>query len=632
MPTYEFAYVRQVRTRTYDAVESLTISGKQIKASSWLCCALAIASERSRRVVETGSIRNVRTGIDHLLRNAKAVRFLNIPPNQLTERGLENLFELLESELAVELDGRAAARVSLQFRSFVLRSLPLIEAHAAAARVKFRTRFRWTGTGRKLISDLPSHPASEHRREPIGTVGGDTYQDMRTAHAKILEADLDAIRAGANGDLSYFKRARSEVSRLAERESDPNVLEFVRSTCRDSRLTKTGMAEMSNLVDCRTVEFLSVCAQVVCERRYADSVRPQFSRLEDALKKTFPEFVGNHSIRPIHLLSLPFRACTMEILSAFVLILSYTGWNSSSLCNMLIHGVSEQPDGAMRIQGYKRKTDDETPIFVFNKKQEDLYYAVKLVLWNHAQLTELGYLAQSEERLWYAWTVHDGPFKHQIISFQDFLVKFSERHKLPRFSFDQIRTQVLALTYAKSGSHELTRHMAGHANLYSLGYYINQLLSLRLASASNLEFSRRLENGVYFDVTTGSHLPNLPNTMFPTGDGSTCLDPWNPPLSTMLEGEICSGHACHAGDGCRNRRVFINSERMEELVRKRLYFRRNWQRLLAENQEKFRLFIFPSFIFVERLCMFVESGPHRDTILKIVQNVEDELEGIHEIR
>jgi hypothetical protein len=436
------------------------------------------------------------------------------------------------------------------------------------------------------------------------------------------------VRASAWKDLEYFKNARSEVERLKKLNVDSELDHFVSTICTRQRIRDEHAQRLCQIIKSQPNELLSVCAKIVARNSHVSSPPQRFFRITDAFRQGYINYEDRYYVRPVHFLSLPFRACTMELLSAFVLILAYAGWNSSSLCEMSVGGIFEDEIGNVTIQGYKGKTDDDTPTYVFNKANEELYYAVNLVRWNQLQLKTLGFIKASEEKLWFAWTVRNGPLQHQNISFQDFLNRFSDRHKLPKFSFDQIRTQVLALTYAKSGSHELTRHMAGHADLYSLGYYIDNLLSVRVASASNLEFAKRLESNVYFDLMdkAKAEWPLASKKSFSTGDGVGCKDPWHPPSELMLNGEICQGIACHVAEGCVNRQLVITRDRIEELVRRRFYLRKHWQRLLAENPEKFKTYTFSGFMFVERICLLIESGPHSDIIRQIATEVQKELE------
>lgn len=627
MATYEFHFLRGVRTRKYAGVEKIEMNSTAINPSSWLRAAIKTSAEHSVRVPGVRTVRNISKAIEFLTRNKSAEQLLNKTLAEITERDLEKLFEILEIEIAKDFQDRSAARISLEFRSLVIVSLRRVSTTISIHQLRFRTRFRWEGSGRKLISDLPSHEGAPERRLPIGSIGGSTYEEMRAAHTKVLETDLDSIKAAAIADLNYFRQLREQVRALSVESVDLETENFLKKTCRSPKISEWRRKRLEELISQRPTTVLSTCAKIVYEHRYINAQHQSFFRITGAAKKGLSGYQDKYYIRLLPLLSLPFRACTIEILSAFVLILTYTGWNSSSLCGMHIYGIMESEDGTITLQGYKSKTDDDTPTYVFDRRQTELAYAVDLIRWNRTQLIELGFLEKQQHQLWFAWTIHYGVMNQQAISFQDFLKKFQERHHLPTFTFDQIRTQVLALVYAKSGSHELTRHMAGHANLYSLGHYINQLLLLRLASASNLEFMKRLENNVYFDISPNRIYDQAGSSaqLTPIGDGTTCADPWHPPIDELLEGEICNGKACHVGEGCKNRRLIITPERLEELVRKRTYFQRNWQRLLGENPDRFRLYTFPSMLFVERLCNFIEPSIYGKLLKEMTVAIQQEM-------
>jgi hypothetical protein len=241
-------------------------------------------------------------------------------------------------------------------------------------------------------------------------------------------------------------------------------------------------------------------------------------------------------------------------------------------------------------------------------------------------MKRLRWVPPDEERLWlYPYAARSGRLR-QVIGWGSALSFFCREHRLPRFSFEQMRVQTLTAESVQDGGLRSALEAAGHKSLRTLSTYIDQLLARRLNSSINLEFQRRVEAEIVYSMEPDSSLPYARSMLYPIGDGASCADPRNPPFSEYLEQGVCDGRRCHAGSGCPNVRLVINAERAEEVVRLSTYYRRNWARLIDQNRDTFLKQHLPNLTFNMALLGVLERGPHAHLVRDLHQKIEREAE------
>jgi len=607
----------------------------RLSASGWLWSKLVLEEERQRRLGQTVWLHQMQGflwALKLLARNDEILSILNLPERKVATQQILLLLSAVAKFLADNPDYSKERRRSLfgQFKSVIahlFRVFPASNVHPQHF-VRFKSQLgRGSRKPRKLIGDLPSTPPRSSY--PIGATPFDTVRQLRAEMAETLRRDLQNVKDACCEELKLFSVERDYLTSVGEMAIDLDVNfwldKFKKGSLHRGKQKGPGQ-DFYGLIRDQPEVVLSLYVKIAAITSTAGANEGGLSfEGSEQIVQALLEPREAPIIRFRQYISLPFRACSREIFAALLLVQSYTGWNISSVLQMDINDLEDMPkkgDKAFVIQGFKTKTDEQTPRFVVEPNMLELRYSLSIVKWNYTQLKTYQFLDPDETRIWFGWSQGNKIHDQLMMGHQRWLVEFCDRYGLPRFSYEQVRTQVLASAYSSTGSHELTRHIAGHASLYSTAHYLDQLLLARMNSAINVEFARRIEHTIIYNFEQASSQHESEGE--PTGDGTTCSDPKNPPDLSFFDGEQCDARSCHVGDGCKNRKIILDLDRLHELVRKRCYFRENWQRLHSENPHAFEKYIFPNFIFVERLCFLIENGPYKRLMLSLQAEVDSD--------
>lgn len=309
----------------------------------------------------------------------------------------------------------------------------------------------------------------------------------------------------------------------------------------------------------------------------------------------------------------------------FLAILNYTGWNQGSVGELIVSDISVRPQGGYRLQGYKGKTDDSTPVVEVPASARLTCKAIKLLLWNHQQLQGMGLIAPTEQRVWFGWQ-SDG-FK-LISNFAAWarIINFCTRHRVERFNASDLRPLAAAAIYLPQRDLEAVRILLGHKSLQMSDAYLQNTLFFRMNEANMLQFQRRIETSLVF--STGGlaqvkrhrlHARDIDPTLFvPTGDGGACINPLEGhPDEPLKPDEPCSGLHCQRGEGCPNYRLHIDAKTIEMALRTRLYYRARWADLARANLAAFTRIHLPRLLFMHVLLTIVHE--RRPDLLKKAQ-------------
>lgn len=166
------------------------------------------------------------------------------------------------------------------------------------------------------------------------------------------------------------------------------------------------------------------------------------------------------------------------------------------------------------------------------------------------------------------------------------LKEIQERHNLPPFSLEQLRTEKINRNILERGR-KSAMHAAGHGSPNQTDDYAEQQMNKQLNSAISLEFTNRLAIQIKENIKNGTTTWTAINRAKSIGDGSQCSNPTLPPLDAWLEGEQCNAEHCHQEGGCSNRVITIDTARLEELALTKRFYTRNWRRMFDENNERF---------------------------------------------
>jgi integrase len=299
----------------------------------------------------------------------------------------------------------------------------------------------------------------------------------------------------------------------------------------------------------------------------------------------------------------------------FIAILSYTGWNPGSVGSLTYPDIKPQPRGGYQLQGYKGKTDDDTPIVDVLPSSNLTCKAIALLLWNHHQLKEQGLIPPSESRLWFGWQTDR--FVHTT-SFSDSprIKYFCSRHGLEIFKPSELRPLKSALTYIPQRDLEAVRVLLGHKQLLVTDAYLQNTLFFRMNEANMLQFQRRIETSLTYSIG-GDDLVAIRKLspsdvdsalLLPTGDGGACANPYaGSPDEPLAAGEPCSGILCQQGLGCPHYRLMVTDITLEMALRTLRYYRSRWSELHRTNPMAFSRQHIPRLIYIHVLLSIINE-------------------------
>lgn len=278
--------------------------------------------------------------------------------------------------------------------------------------------------------------------------------------------------------------------------------------------------------------------------------------------------------------------------------------------------VDDEPGFAYVLQGFKTKSDDDTPPIFIERTEKEIINAIDLLVWGYEQLRKLGLVAPDNKQLWYSWTNSDS-FLRSSSMIQMKPYDFITRNGLFDFSLKQIRSTVISIDAYRSRSYETARQRGGHSSLGTTGRYLDHYITRSIASSINLQFQSDLEQKVTFNLNARK---NRSKDLVRIGDGSMCADSYSGLYDDDGANDVCSARHCNENGGCPNRRIIVNEESIVDIIRTREYYFKHWQRLRNDNLTKFNTLIAPKIAFNDALYKFVKNSRFG--------HVLDEIEGI----
>jgi hypothetical protein len=478
-------------------------------------------------------------------------------------------------------------------------------------RVLFQSRLQYPRKhGRKLISDYVD--ASDDTLPPVGASPGADVQKMRQAMVKRFDHDIHDLMRACESELEEFAKLSSYVER-AIRSVDEKIVQKAIAASKGQSMAWRGVAKLDPL----TIEAAYLALLV---RSYSERVTDEKYRTlngASAVASNMTARLGIKNCKRLTAITLHSQfGSPLTVLACAFAIQLRTAWNISSIFSLTTANVVWL-ENEVEIQGIKTKTDDLTPIERI-EKDSLAYRALSFLHARLGELKKLNWVSADEQHLWLS---PSSARKGRLLAYSAWskaLIEFQGKHKLPRFSLEQVRNQVLAREVVSSGgSLETTRRRAGHRSISVTGHYLDQLLLHRLNSSINLEFQRRLEQSIEMRLKSPSSISDREHKqdlLYPVGDGSSCTNPLKPPSSDYLGSTMCTGKHCHIGDGCVNRRVVIDHDRLEEVIRMSFFYERNWRSLLAKNEQSFQRHHLPAFLFNVSLLGILKRGPYKHVV------------------
>lgn len=550
--------------------------------------------------------------IEHLIRGLKLATSLpswrdvaNTPAKDVVAEQALRFFSEFEGHLLEKIgDNHTSARLSATVRTLVSNRLAAEASDERMQRLRrlYRARCVTVSRGRELISDL-----IDGNRPPISAQPHKNLTELQETTRTILLQDLNRIRGAA---MSVLKRYEAAVQQLDQWEG--RSLEAAHESRIRTKVEELGVTAGDNEPwGADDIEALMSLQFAITNGR-----RPPFKRATKGSRTTAPNVLRyvKRRLQEItsatgldHVLDLR-EAPSGEVLLACALIIQIkTGWNFISVLEMQpmfakIKGFPHQ------LQSIKPRTKDETPLVFVESSDEDVVLALRILSSRYDRLVRKGFEKPS---LWESSRSVRYKSGGAVVGWGPTLRAFCKKYELPAFSLEMIRVQVLAVAAATSGDLSVARSLAGHLATGTTFSYVNKLLMRRLNAANSLEFERRFDATVRYMIDSTSVDEKEDLIPFPIGDGASCKDPRKPPHAQSLASEMCSGELCHRGEGCPNRVLDITLERMEEVVRTKVYYERNWNRLANENEVAFEQLHLPKIEFVLGLYGAIRRGPYR---------------------
>lgn len=536
-------------------------------------------------------------------------------PREIRTDELMDVYRLLEGKVAdLHLSQNSSRQMFDGVRRFIKRYLKQrSDCPQSASLADFypHTRFSYSKS-RALISDQVSLER-ERDQEPVAALSHSSVKDLKEKTEKRLSNDLQIIQAAC-------------VYEIKNHLSICKWLDLVSAEPRNEDLKKEWDGLVGRHSDVWRRSFLKFSARDVLREfllRHAEApkFRPSlFAAFVDQarlLAYVAGEINGDGGAKRLSVLIRAPHLLSTSVLVCFVILLQiHTCWNISSLLELTTDCIKADGDG-FSIQGFKSKTNSRTPIIWIFPQDGMVFDCVNMLLKRLAYLKQANRIGKDETRIWIASRQSNELNTQTLANLSGAKAELIKKHRLPYFSFEQIRVQCLARIYLGEGGMEAARRAADHANIKTTAHYLDQLMLSRLNSSINLEFQRRLERNVRFNLSGDEDM------LYPVGDGSSCTKPQEPPNKSWLEETICKAENCHAGSGCPNNKLMLDAQRIEEIVLTTRFYENNWRRLASQNTDAFRAKHLPAMLFNLALHGYVTKGPYGHLLRRAEEGWQD---------
>lgn len=617
----------KLHQRVYLRSRTLLLAESGLDASGWVWSTLkTIAATSQHERLQDSQLQVVLNSLREIARDVEWCECANVLPRNLTlECGIKTLEALDNAVDQLHVTGDQKARKASRIRLWLQRGAVILGVpRAERIAVQYRSRFV-TGRGqpRKMLSDEKSSPTLE-AEFPLGALPHTTVADLIEKERYKREVDLLRVVAAAEAEVEEHFSRHSFLRHL---------LEFQPTDCtarleREINYVREALPDW--LKSAKPTEVAAAYFQLFNDaefwaRRRGSRVKTPganivFDFIEEQLKQPIPRY------RLVETLVLPFAS--QQVLTACLLLIqAHTGWNVNSVLEMTRSMVTGESPRYV-LQGYKGRIDELTPIVETSVVDVGVLRALELLLNRHKWLVANGWIAASEKRLWLnPVSIQNDPDPKPYVGWGTSLKRFRDKHRLQHFSFEQVRVQKLSLISLSSAGARGAQEVAGHLQLSTTGHYLEQEVLIRLRSAMNLEYQRRLESAIQFDFAEPTKTSKHAYLLRDIGDGASCRAPSNPPrLEELVDGQ-CRAIECHTGEsGCPNREIRIDDKSLEAALRMNKFYSSNWSRMATDNLKAFEKLHLPRLIFNKALLHVVARGPYRSKLRAIEGRINEDMQ------
>lgn len=558
---------------------------------------------------DTSKVGNLRNAIVNL--NIPSTEFLNRNLDTLTREDVGALLQRIDENFADPSfsSNTVADKYYFAIRG-VLTKMPgtlsdgLTFAQAASAYILNGRRWR-----------KPQLPSAK-LPPGLGHISHTDLVDLRKEVERSLQERKRSIEQGVASEIKAYEDVFALQTKLAKDLPEASVGKLIGEWILFQRAK-----DPRPLPACVPLQFASVML-----RRLADHP-PQFtasgwpmglrlpkSKLDWGQLPQAPEYRHQFSFWPWFFVRE--RLPNSVLTSIFILLLSHTGWNQGAVGSLTLDSISALPDGGYILQGYKGKTDDQTPVSEIPRYMKLLCKAIDLLLWNYHQLEHLGLInTTAEKRMWFGWQRDDFKTTLDVIS-ETRIQAFCESHGIERFQPSELRPIKAALTYLPQRDLEAVRVLLGHVDLSTSDTYLESTLFFRLNEAMMLEFQKRIEASLTYAQggeqlvarrsLSSRHVDS--KLLVPTGDGGACANFFDgPKLMSAETEEPCAALACQSGNGCKHYRLVVDETTLEMAMRSRLYYRAHWLPLYEINPSAFSEMHLPRLLYIHVLLKLMKE-------------------------
>ncbi|MES2784676.1 MAG: hypothetical protein V4684_04375 [Pseudomonadota bacterium] len=593
----------------------------RLPSGGWVADALAQSAAQSKAMpVESRTVGNLRRGLAAASKSTSWVQAAALRPESVSLVEAVGAFQALESAIEKYAAGGEANKYALSAAVRRLLREYLVDRRAKGVNrlhVAFRTQFQSRQPPRPLISDGASGAY------PLGAT-------PHTSRASLDEALTDRFRLTRSRledpcelELDRFFSQRQAVDQFFSAKPDERLIANLLSV--NGKLISQSQCFPKWLSEAPAADLLAAYYAILVRHRPMHSSTFACVRTVE-LSGLLADLLGtSRPSKPTDLLRQlgHLRIGTADAMVAAVICLQFaSGWNVSSVLEVTESDIKEEGDFLL-MQGFKSKTGDFTPPVYLSQAE---HLALKALAFLRERLTWLkavGWVDSDENRLWLSPLKLRRGSPAQYAGWSKMLRDFIDKHGLPRFTFEQLRDEVIAREAVSVGGLEAARRIAGHRSEILTGEYLDQLLLHRRSSSINLEFQRRVERSVTYRLTETPEFFDE-DLLYPVGDGTSCVDPLHPPADRASPDGTCSARLCHSEEGCPNNKLVIDAQRIEEVARLSSFYAHNWKRLLAENAARFNRYDLPAMRFNFALRSVIAQGPMRLQLTRVERQISEE--------
>ncbi|MGF6397788.1 hypothetical protein ABH905_001454 [Pseudomonas frederiksbergensis] len=590
----------------------------------------AFFAVRSERRSLAGHVHSLRYVVKLAEASQEIAVLLKPTKDEVDVSQMSYLFGLIESALKSEnMSERHKYTVSKDFRHVCCKGLGQIFPDSELDRraLKFKTSLVYPRAPSTLLSDYLVEGADGLCKEPLGALSHETYQELYIKTKEKVSADLERLKSACYEDVQFFKKARDKLNALKEQRAPRELIKLVERQIIHKAINSKWFQERAKYSD----EQIVSAYMEVYESNGGESLQFEqsqfFSKLDEVLKRVLGDYSPYFKKSGL-CLHIPYRCIGAELQSIFILLLCTSGWNAGALIGMEKDNV-EDKGRYWKLQGFKEKTDDFTPSVYIESDMKPAYDAMKTLMWHRDSLVKQGLITPEEQLFWFVG-VNKASYAKQAIGIIP-KKNFYSRHRIPPFSYGDIRNQVFERDRLEGRNVESIRRKAGHRSRNTTVGYLDSLVSRRMFSSMNLEFSRRLESTVIFrlvesgkgnfEFDAGRVKPELFSAI---GDGSYCIDKFNPPDNALVFDGVCAALTCHCSGGCKNRKIIIDNNSIRDLVRKKHYYLNNWRRLESSNSASFQKYHFDAMAYVLSLFDYIKNSRYKAILDEAEEAVRNE--------